>query len=125
MKVAIILGTNELSGLTFASIEAGMRTSMDDTVIMFVTMDGLKAFLKEPEIKTNTGTSELIEKMDPNFRKTLVEAKESGLLKIYACYYVTQIYNVKMKDLDKLVDDIWGITKFSIETEEAQILNIW
>lgn len=125
MKVAIILGTNELSSLTFASIEAGMRTSMDDSVIMFVTMDGLKAFLKEPEVKMNTQTSGLIEKKDPNFRKTLKDAKESGLLKIYACYYVTQMYDVRMKDLDEMVDDIWGITKFSIETEEAQIISIW
>lgn len=125
MKVAIILGTNELSALTFASIEAGMRTSMDDSVIMFVTMDGLKAFLKEPEIRTNSNTSGLIEQKDPNFRKTLVEAKESGLLKIYACYYVTQMYDVRLKDLDELVDDVWGITKFSIETEDAQILSIW
>lgn len=125
MKVAIILGTNELSGLTFASIEAGLRTSMDDSVIMFVTMDGLKAFLKEPEIKTITGTSELISQKDPDFTKNLIEAKESGLLKIYACYYVTQIYDVRLKDMGPLIDDIWGITKFSIETEDAQIINIW
>lgn len=125
MKVAIILGTNELSGLMFASIEAGMRTSMDDSVIMFVTMDGLKAFMKEPEVSITNGTSELIQQKDPDFKKYLVEAKESDLLKIYACYYVTQIYDVRVKDLDGLVDDMWGISKFSIETEDAQIISIW
>ncbi|MCL5800512.1 MAG: DsrE family protein [Candidatus Thermoplasmatota archaeon] len=125
MKVGIILGTNELSGLMFAAIEAGMRTSMDDSVIIFVTMDGVRAFLKDPEIKKQTKTSEMIAAHDPDFRKYLKEGKESGLLKIYVCYYAAEVYDVDKKDLDGIVDDIWGITKFSIETEDAQIIPIW
>ncbi len=121
----MILGTNELSSIMFASIEAGMRTSMDDSVIMFVTMDGVRAFLKNSEISQTTKTSAMIAKHDPDFRKYLREGKESGLLKIYVCYYAAEIYDVNKKDLDELVDDIWGITKFSIETEDAQIIPIW
>lgn len=125
MKVAIILGTNELSSLMYASIEAGMRTSMGDEVIIFVTMDGLRAFRNEPEIEMTTKTSSLISEKGEDFRTYMKEGKESGLLKIYVCYFAAQIYGVRKNDLNDLVDDLWGITKFSIETEEAQIISIW
>lgn len=125
MKVALILGTNELSGLMFASIEAGLRTSMGDDVIIFVTMDGLLAFKKEPEIKQTTKTSSLIKEKGEDFRTYMKEGKESGLLNIYICYYAAEIYDVKKGDMGELVDDFWGISKFSIETEDAQIIPIW
>lgn len=125
MKVAVILGSNELSSLMFASIEAGLRTSMGDDVIIFVTMDGLLAFRKEPEIKETTTTSKMISEKGQDFTTYLKEAKESGLLKIYICYYAAEIYNLKEKDAGDLVDDFWGISKFSIETEDAQIISVW
>lgn len=125
MKVGIILGTNELSGLMFASIEAGLRASIGDEVIIFVTMDGLKAFLKEPEVRISTKSSELIQKKDPDFTKNLREGREDGMLKIYVCYYACQIYGVGMKDMGPLIDDVWGITKFAVESEESQIISIW
>lgn len=125
MKVAIVLGTNELSGLMFASIEAGLRTSMGDNVIIFVTMDGLLAFRKQAEIKKTTKTSELIDQKGDDFTKYMREGKEDGLLKIYICYYAAEIYGVKEKDMNDLVDDFWGISKFSIETDDAQIISVW
>jgi peroxiredoxin family protein len=125
MKIGIILGTNELSGLMFASIEAGMRASMGDEVIMFVTMDGLKAFMKKPEIKITTTSSKLISEKDPDWTKSLKEGKNDGFLNIYACYYACQIYDVDKKDMGELVSDVWGITKFAIETEDAQVITIW
>lgn len=125
MKVGIILGTNEISGLMFASIEAGMRASMGDEVTIFVTMDGLLAFRKEPETKSTTETSRKIVEKGEDFRDYMKDAKESGFLKIYVCYYAAEIYKVKASDMNDLVDDFWGITKFSIESEDSQVISIW
>lgn len=125
MKIGIILGTNRLSGLKFAGIETGMRASMGDKVLIFVTMDGIKAFLKEPEIDTGKGASELLSQKDPDFRKMLSDAKADGFCNVYACYYAAHLYGAEKGDFDELVDDIWGITKFSVETDDAQIISIW
>ncbi|MGC8609068.1 MAG: DsrE family protein [Thermoplasmata archaeon] len=125
MDAGIILGSNEYSSLMFAAIEAGMRTSMGDNVIMFVTMDGALAFLRNPIIKKTTDTSKKMEEDGQDFVKYLREAKESGLLKIYICYFAAELHKLHKKDMSELVDDIWGITKFSIETESSQIISIW
>lgn len=125
MNVGIILGTNELSGLKYAAIEAGMRTSMDDRVIIFATMDGLLAFLKEPQVKVTTKTSEIIKQKDPDWIKLLKDAKEDGLLTIVACYYAADMYRYKKADFGELVDDIWGVSKFTIETDDAQMISVW
>lgn len=125
MKVGIILGTNRLSGLKFAGIEAGMRASMGDTVMIFVTMDGIRAFLKQPEIQTDGGASGMLSQKDPDFRKLLVDAKADGFCKIYACYFAAHLFGAEMEDFNDLIDDIWGVTKFSIETDDAQVISIW
>ncbi|MEM0156172.1 MAG: hypothetical protein QW597_06210 [Thermoplasmataceae archaeon] len=125
MKVGIILGTNELSGLMFASIEGGMRASMGDEVIIFVTMEGLKAFMKKPEIKITTASSKLISQKDPEWTKNIKEGKDDGYLNVYACYYACQIYGVDKKDMGDLISDVWGVTKFAIETENAHMISIW
>lgn len=125
MKIGIILGTNRLSGLKFAGIEAGMRASMGDTVMIFVTMDAIRAFLKEPEIAADGGASGMLSKKDPDFMKMLADAKQDGFCKIYACYFAAHLFGAEKPDFNELVDDIWGVTKFSVETDDAQIISIW
>ncbi len=125
MDAGIIVGSNEYSSLMYAAIVAGMRTSMGDNVIMFITMDGALAFLKNPVVKKTTDTSRKMDEEGQDFRKFLKEAKESGLLKMYVCYFAAELHKLHKKDLDDMIDDIWGITKFSIETESSQIISIW
>ncbi len=125
MNVGIILGTNRLSGLKFAGIEAGMRASMGDNVMIFVTMDAIRAFLKEPEIDEGGGASTMLTQKDPDFRKLFVDAKADGFCKIYACYFAAHLFGAEMKDFGDLIDDIWGVTKFAVETDDAQIISIW
>ncbi len=72
-----------------------------------------------------TDTSRKMDEEGQDFRKFLKEAKESGLLKMYVCYFAAELHKLHKKDLDDMIDDIWGITKFSIETESSQIISIW
>jgi len=49
MKVGIILGSNELSRVAYAAMHSAIAVSLDNEVVLFATMDGVKAFLKTPD----------------------------------------------------------------------------
>ncbi|MEM0173965.1 MAG: DsrE family protein [Sulfolobaceae archaeon] len=124
-KVGIILGSNELSKVAYAGMSAVISTSLGDEVIIFVTMDGVKAFLRNSEVKVNEDSSKFIKELkeDPfsHFRK----AKSTGKLKIYACSYASKLFHASKESYIDLVDDIVGITTFYLELEGGQIISIW
>lgn len=125
MKVGIILGSNEVTSVEFASFEASVRTSIGDEVDLFVTMDGIRAFQKEAKLATNKEMSQKIGEKNTEFRKYLLEGKESELLKIYVCSYAADLYHIGMADLDEIVDAIWGLTKFNLENENSMMISVW
>ncbi|MEJ2781409.1 DsrE family protein [Stygiolobus sp. CP850M] len=123
-KVGIVLGSNELSKVLFAGMWSVISTSMGDEVVIFATMDAVKAFVKEnPEIKISDETSKKASNEDLMgfYRK----AKKSGRLKVYACSYASKLFGIEKEQYNDVVDDIVGITSFQMEVEEGQIISVW
>ncbi|QGR18618.1 DsrE family protein [Stygiolobus azoricus] len=123
-KVGIVLGSNELSKVLFAGMWSVISTSMGDEVVIFVTMDVVKAFVKEnPEMKISDETSKKASNEDVMgfYRK----AKKSGRLKVYACSYVSKLFGIEKGQYSDVVDDIVGITSFQMEVGGGQIISVW
>ncbi|MDT7873164.1 MULTISPECIES: DsrE family protein [unclassified Stygiolobus] len=123
-KVGIVLGSNELSKVLFAGMWSVISTSMGDEVVIFATMDAVKAFVKEnPEIKISDETSKKASNEDLMgfYRK----AKKSGKLKVYACSYASKLFGIEKEQYNDVVDDIVGITSFQMEVEDGQIISVW
>jgi len=123
-KVGIVLGSNELSKVLFAGMWSVISTSMGDEVVIFATMDAVKAFVKEnPEIKISDETSKKASNEDLMgfYRK----AKKSGKLKVYACSYASKLFGIEKEQYNDVVDDIVGITSFQMEVEDNQIISVW
>lgn len=123
-KVGIVLGSNELSKVLFAGMWSVISTSMGDEVVVFATMDAVKAFVKEnPEIKISDETSKKASNEDLMgfYRK----AKKSGRLKVYACSYASKLFGIEKEQYNDVVDDIVGITSFQMEVEDGQIISVW
>ncbi|MFP3197750.1 MAG: DsrE family protein [Sulfolobaceae archaeon] len=123
-KVGIVLGSNELSKVLFAGMWSVISTSMGDEVVIFATMDAVKAFVKEnPEIKISDETSKKASNEDLMgfYRK----AKKSGRLKVYACSYASKLFGIEKEQYNDVVDDIVGITSFQMEVEDGQIISVW
>lgn len=125
-KVGIVLGTNELSKVLYTGMWSVISTSMGDEVVIFATMDGVKAFLKEnPDFKVNDETSKKVKEANEDVLSYYKKAKKSGKLKIYACSYASKLFGLEKGNYDDIVDDIVGITSFQMEIEGGQILSIW
>jgi len=123
-KVGIVLGSNELSKVLFAGMWSIISTSMGDEVVIFATMDAVKAFVKEnPEIKISDEASKKASNEDLMgfYRK----AKKSGRLKIYACSYASKLFGIEKEQYNDVVDDIVGVTSFQMEVEDGQIISVW
>jgi Uncharacterized conserved protein len=65
MKTGIIVGSNERSRLTYAAMSTVIVSSIGDEVYVFLTMDAVKGFTKNPEVKSEDISS-----------KTMVEKKK-------------------------------------------------
>lgn len=70
MKVGIILGSNELDRVAYAGMHALISATLDNEVVLFATMDGVKAFLKNPDLRVESGTSKTIRKVMRMFSNT-------------------------------------------------------
>ncbi|BCS92412.1 hypothetical protein L3N51_02136 [Metallosphaera sp. J1] len=125
MKVGIILGSNELDRVAYAGMHALISTTLDNEVVIFATMDGVKAFLKNPELRVESGTSKTIKESNEDVFQHFRKAKKSGKLRVLACSYASKIHGLDKDDYGDLVDDIVGITSFSMEVEGGQLLTIW
>lgn len=126
MKTGIIVGSNERSRLTYAAMTSVIISSMGDEVYVFLTMDAVKAFTKNPEVKNEDISSKtMVEKKEEDYMSLFRKAKKSGKVKIYACSYASKLFNYTKDDYVDLVDEIAGITSFSMEVEGGQIISVW
>ncbi len=124
MRHGIVLGSNELSKLVFAGMEAVTRTAVGDEVSIFLTMDAVKGFTTQPVVAEELESSKVVKKDSRGYMELFRMAKKSGKAKIYACSYASKLYNLTKENYLEDVDDIVGITSFVLEVE-GQITSIW
>ncbi|MEM3655016.1 MAG: DsrE family protein [Thermoprotei archaeon] len=127
LKYALILGSNSLEKVEFASMVALVSTSMGEEVELFATMDGVNAFTVHPKIASNTEAAKRIELVEGGGRylEYFKKAKSFGKLKIIACSMATQLFGYKREDYSELVDSIGGLTSFIVSNEGSRMIEVW
>ena len=127
MRLAIILGSNHLERVEFASMTAFLASSMGEEVNIFATMDGVKAFRKEPELLSEAESAAMIAKSEAGgrFAEYFRKAKETGKVKIVACSMASKLFGLGKEDYTDVVDGIGGLTSFLDSTDGSSIISIW
>lgn len=131
-RMSIVLFSGTVDKLMAASILATGAAAMGMEVELFLTSWGVVAFRKDAW-KTNTRVSAdfadygpamaeaMAAKKVPSWRENLAGAKEIGDVKVSACSMTMELYDLKLEDMEPLVDDITGVATFVERARESEI----
>jgi peroxiredoxin family protein len=131
-RMSLIVFSGTVDKLMAASILATGGAAMGLEVEVFLTTWGLEAFRKD-NYKTNMKVSkdfeeygpvmmkQMMEKKVPSWMDNLKGAKEVGDVKIYACSMTMELFDMKLEDLESIVDDVTGVATFVERAREGQI----
>ena len=131
-RMSIIVFSGTVDKLMAASILATGGAAMGMDVELFLTTWGLEAFRKN-NYKTNTRISKdfeeygpvMIEQMRakrvPSWMENLQGAREVGSVKIYACSMTMELFNMKLSDLEPIVDKVTGVATFVERAKSGRI----
>ncbi len=131
-RMSIVLFSGTVDKLMAASILATGAAAMGMEVDVFLTTWGIIAFRKD-DYKTNTRISREYEdygpamaermaaKHAPSWMENLRGAKEIGEVKISACSMTMELYDLKLEDLEPIVDEVTGVATFVERARESQI----
>jgi peroxiredoxin family protein len=131
-RMSLIVFSGTVDKLMAASILTTGGAAMGMEVEVFLTTWGLQAFRKD-DYKTNTRVSkdfedfgpvmmeQMMVKKVPSWMENLQGAKEIGDVKIYACSMTMEMFDMKLDDLEPIVDDVTGVATFVERAKEGQI----
>lgn len=131
-RMSIIVFSGTVDKLMAASILATGGAAMDMEVELFLTTWGLEAFRKD-SYKTNTRVSkdfeeygpvmmeQMLAKRVPSWMENLKGAKEIGDVKIYACSMTMELFDMKLIDLEPIVDEVTGVATFVERAKEGRV----
>ncbi|HEV8194201.1 MAG TPA: DsrE/DsrF/DrsH-like family protein [Ktedonobacterales bacterium] len=130
MSLLVFSGT--FDKVLAASTLAVGGAAMDMQVEIFLTNWALIAFRKDA-YKTELRVSKDFEEYGPVLREQLLAgklpswldnlkgAKDIGNVKIYACSMTMGLFNLKLEDLEPIVDDMMGIATFVEHAKEGSV----
>lgn len=131
-RMSLIVFSGTVDKLMAASILATGAAAMGMEVELFLTTWGLEAFRKG-NYATNTKVSkdfeeyqsmmmqQMMKKQVPSWMDNLKGAKEVGEVKIYACSMTMELFDMKLADLEPIVDDVTGVATFVERAQEGRI----
>ncbi len=127
-SLAIILLSEDLEKLHAGSLVGSVASMSGMRVNFFVTMNALKAFLKDSvdnnDFKTGDVGKELLAKKIPLFNDLLQEGKDIGELGVYGCAMAMDVMGWKKEDMIDVFDDIIGVTAFLGMAQNAQVITM-
>jgi peroxiredoxin family protein len=131
-RMSIIVFSGTVDKLMAASILATGGAAMGLEVELFLTTWGLEAFRKG-HYKTNRKVSkdfeeygpvmmeQMMAKKVPSWMENLMGAKEVGEVKIYACSMTMELFDMKLSDLEPIVDEVTGVATFVERAKDGKI----
>ncbi len=131
-RMSIIVFSGTVDKLMAASILATGGAAMGLEVELFLTTWGLEAFRKG-HYKTNRKVSsdfeeygpvmmeQMMVKKVPSWMENLIGAKEVGDVKIFACSMTMELFDMKLEDLEPIVDEVTGVATFVERAKEGKI----
>jgi len=130
-RMSIILFSGTVDKLMAASILTTGGAAMGMEVEVFLTTWGLQAF-RNGNYKTNMRVSkdfedyapammeQMMAKKVPSWMDNFKGAKEIGDVKIYACSMTMELFDMKLDDLEPIVDDVTGVATFVERSKEGK-----
>src|SRR6266705_4236220 len=131
-RMSIIVFSGTVDKLMAASLLATGGAAMGLEVEIFLTTWGLEAFRKD-NYKTNMRVSkdfedyapimmeQMMVKKVPSWMENLKGAKEVGDVKVYACSMTMELFDMKLSDLEPIVDEVTGVATFVERAKEGRI----
>ena len=131
-RMSIVLFSGTVDKLMAASILATGAAAMGMDVELFLTTWGLIAFRKD-DYKTNARVSAdfadygptmqeaMVAKRVPSWMDNLLGAKEIGNVRVSACSMTMELYNLKLEEMEPIVDEITGVASFVERARESEV----
>ncbi len=131
-RMSIVVFSGTVDKLMAASILATGAAAMGMEVELFLTTWGLVAFRKD-DYKTNTRISAdfadygptmqeaMREKHVSTWMENLLGAKEIGSVHVAACSMTMELYNLKLEDMEPIVDEITGVATFVERARQSEV----
>lgn len=131
-RMSLIVFSGTVDKLMAASILATGGAAMGMEVEVFLTTWGLEAFRKDG-YKINTRVSkdfeeyapmmmeQMMAKRVPSWMENLKNAKEIGEVKVLACSMTMELFDMKLEDLEPIVEEVTGVATFVERAREGQI----
>jgi len=131
-RMALVVFSGTADKLTAVATLATGAAAMGMEVELFLTFWGLEAFRKGAKERPPRITAEfedygpvMLELMQvkrvPHWLDTLRNAREIGNVKVFACSATMELFDMKLEDLEDLVDEITGVATFIDRAKDAKI----
>lgn len=130
-KMSIVLTSGTVDKMMEAGILASGAVANDMDVEIFVSFWGLLNFKKDAPAggkvsydgkEMEQQVMEVFKKKNvPSWKTTMMQAKEVGNVKIYACALMADLMDIKREDLDPMIDEIVGVGDYVGKAAEADI----
>jgi peroxiredoxin family protein len=130
--MSLVLFSGTVDKLMAASILATGAAAMGMEVDVFLTTWGIEAFCKDA-YKTNRRVSSdyadyapvmleaMVAKKAPSWMENLLGARDIGDVHIAACSMTMELFNLKLDDLEPIVDEVTGVATFIERARESKI----
>jgi len=131
-RMSLVLFSGTVDKLMAASILATGAAAMGMEVDVFLTTWGIEAFRKDA-YKTNRRVSSdyadyapvmleaMAAKKAPSWMENLLGARDIGAVHIAACSMTMELFNLKLDDLESIVDEVTGVATFIERARESKI----
>jgi peroxiredoxin family protein len=131
-RMSLVLFSGTVDKLMAASILTTGAAAMGLDVEIFLTTWGIHAFRKGNHLTNTSVTKDFEEygptmmeamqaKRVPTWMDNLLAAREIGNVRIEACSMTMELYDMKMADLEPIVDDVTGVATFIERAKDSKI----
>jgi peroxiredoxin family protein len=119
--INIMLLSGDYAKIHAAAMLTTVAASYGKPVRVFVSMEALPAFHRDPAISDSITRGPvartLIQQGGDSFLELFRQSKELGEVKLYACSLVMDVYHWSLSDMADLFDDTLGVAGFLAQVE--------
>jgi peroxiredoxin family protein len=131
-RMSIVVFSGTADKLTAVATLATGAAAMGMQVELFLTFWGLEAFRRGAKDRPPRITAEfedygpvMMELMQakhvPHWLDTIRDAREIGDVKVFACSATMELFEMKLDDLEEVVDEVAGVATFIDRAKDAEI----
>jgi peroxiredoxin family protein len=122
----ILMCSGEHEKIQMAAMAAAVAAVSERPVEVFISMNAVKSFQKNPAGNRYSGgefSKLLLDKKAPDPIDLFQQGKMLGELKLYACSMAMDVAGLELNDfVDDLIDSAGGLTKFLSDAESGQLV---